>query len=241
MDSPFNLIGPDPVDVVENSIVKPISGREINPDPLGKMLDQLEASIEQPYEIFDNLYTDPVADALTLVEISTELKSPYVSRRLLNPFALARGGPEREDEQKRPIEPGHKPVAPIESSVTPKKDFLTLPQDNSIKPVRDFSPPRPEPARPLDLGRSSGQYPEPTYRMTGHSTGIRNTDNELHLYCYLNDNWVTTEDCDSCPDFENVEYAAEGSKRCRHSYYCYSDDYKKGMDENRNSRNESDE
>jgi len=77
--------------------------------------------------------------------------------------------------------------------------------------------------------------------MRGHSTGIRNIDDEPHLYCYLNDNWITAEDCDSCPDFEDVEYAAEEFKRCRHSYYCYSDDYRKSMDEDLNSRNESDE
>jgi len=241
MDSPYDPRIPGPLEGEQSPVgpSDPVDGPAS--DHLAKVLQELEASIEQPYEALDHLYADPVADALTLVETSTELQCPVISRRILNPFALARGRPEREDEQKRPIEPGHKPVAPMETSVTPQKGLLTLPQDNSIKPGRDFSPPRPKPARPWKLGGPSRQYPEPTYRMMGHSTGIRNIDNEPHLYCYLNDDWVTTEDCDSCADFEDIEYAAEGSKRCRHSYYCYSEDYKKSMDEYLNSRSESDE
>lgn len=237
MDGMYDMPIPEP------PVTQPASTRGVSGDPLCQMLDHLEASIEQPYEMFDNLYTDKVADDLTLVEDSTELQCRFVSRRVLNPFALARGQPEWEDKLKQPIEPGHKPVVTTETPVTPQKDVLAPPQDNSVKLGRFFSPPRSEPVRPRELGGHSREHAGPTYRMTGHYTGIRNSGNGFDWYCNIRRQWVSEDKCDDCPDFEETDYEPEdkADKRCRHSFFTSSEEWDKNVNENLDSDGEIDE
>ena len=43
---------------------------------------------------------------------------------------------------------------------------------------------------------------------------------------YLHDAWMTEDECESCPDFEEDEYASEDEdeKRCKHSIFRLSED-----------------
>jgi hypothetical protein len=79
--------------------------------------------------------------------------------------------------------------------------------------------------------------------MTGHSTGIRNSGNGFDWYCNNRQEWVSKDECDDCPDFEETDYEPEDKedKRCRHSFSTFSEEQDKTEDKNVDSEEPIDE
>lgn len=62
----------------------------------------------------------------------------------------------------------------------------------------------------------SGNFGSPARGMGGGSTGIRNRDDGM-FYCHKFDEWVSTDECKSCPAFEPDENLCDGEEPgCRY-------------------------
>jgi hypothetical protein len=170
------------------------------------------------------------------LEASIERQSPIIDRspNLLNE-TLSRL--ENEIEHQSSVAPKHKQDSPEE--VTPPM------QDGFSQMNRQFHPLFAPSQKPQAFHReplSLRQYPEPIHRMTGHSTGIRNSGNGFDWYCNIRQEWVSEDECDDCPDFEETDYETKDKedKRCRHSFLTLSDDWNKSTGENLDSDGEAD-
>jgi hypothetical protein len=214
------IIGPaslDPLhpmlDALENAIAPPITGANIFADPLGRQLDRLEASIERPLSHPTN------KGYLDALEAAIEQRPP-------DPGHLA-GSQGLMDKM------GHKPDQPLRAAA--QKDAWSS-KEETIPPPKDVLSGTQRPALHTPLSpRAEGrppkepflrQNPEPTYRFTGHSTGVRNTDPPKDWYCYLHQEWVARDRCESCPDFEKAEESAETAEegRCQHTFFSLTEE-----------------
>jgi hypothetical protein len=139
-------------------------------------------------------------------------------------FRLALDRPERELKKKLPVEPELRRDS-IEGTPPSKQEGLPQVLSKGQEPrLIPMPSQRPEVVR-RELA-SSRQYPEPVRRMTGHSTGIRNSGNGFAWYCNIRQEWVSKDECDDCSDFEETDYDPDDKedKRCRHSFFNSNDD-----------------
>lgn len=198
MNSVFGDAIPDPLEVVEHSILQPPWEEDMCLDPFARMLGEFETSVEQPIPPEQEIFADPICDALSCVEASTESQQ-FTAKFFLPDVMLDRL--EASIEQQRP-----KPTL-IDEDPPPMEGGGIVPQDEACGPPvggawgEGFSMPR-------------GQ---PTYRMHRGTTGLRDGGG-LSWYCYLRERPVSAEECDICPDFENSDSVEDdGEERCRHS------------------------
>lgn len=220
-------------------------------DSLCRQLDSIEESIEYqgPIWLKD---CDPLCRELDRVEDSATQLFPSTGP-MPKGFLLALDRPEKEPKSEVLPDPLHEILDRLEKeterqqSTAPPKDTITpsldvFPQLNN-KQSRDvfISSRGPEAFHREPL--TSRQYSESVHKMTGHSTGIRNSGNGFDWYCNIREQWVSRDECDDCPDFEETDYEPEdkADKRCRHSFSSYSSDEDKNVDEHFELGDESDE
>lgn len=213
MDTTNELPLPESPEPLREEPVLPIGN--VPGDPLCRMLDQLEASIEQPVI---NMFPDQLSISLDRLESSIERHTPPV-----DPFPdtlyETLGRLEKEIENQPPVAPG---ASQEEIDPAIQNGFKQMSNRQSPPPFGSLQKPEPFRRESLPLR----QHPEPTYRMRGHSTGIRNSGNGFDWYCNLHQEWVSKDECESCSDFEEPDYVEEGREdvRCRYSYTSSSEE-----------------
>lgn len=203
MDSLFgpSLLGPDPLEPIENSIRQPAWWPDPPLDPLAKVLDHLEASIEQQVPPESEMHTERLGGLLDAAEALVESQRPPGSGFVHDPLHELLDRLESEIEQTC-IKPEPKPEDP--SDPPTEENYGSYESD---PPVQDIGQ--------ISLMR---QYPPPVHRIQGTRTGIRTVGGGPECYCYLHESWVWPDDCHSCTDFEQAEAQAdEGEECCRHS------------------------
>jgi hypothetical protein len=197
-------------------------------DPLCRMLDKLEISVQQPAPIWTK-YADPLCRALDEVEAFMERQDCFIKPPEWPP-RVTFSYPKNEIRQHTQVT-----AEPVQISPTEADRFK---QSDSPIALSKVSLPVNEPLQKVEgIYRipSSKQYPEPSRRMTGHNTGIRNTGHEIAWYCNVHREWVTSDECDSCDDFEETDFTDdEGNVRCQHSFLSDSEE----QDKNENSDTE---
>jgi len=239
MDGTYDMPVPKPPDTLEVDPASPDPVAGISGDPLCRMLGRLEASIEQPAPIWTK-YADPLCSELDRVEASVEQRFPFIDP-MSDGLRYALDRPERELKKKLPVEPELRRDS-IEGTPPSKQEGLPQVLSKGQEPrLIPMPSQRPEVVR-RELA-SSRQYPEPIRRMTGHSTGIRNSGNGFDWYCNIHRQWVAKDECDDCPDFEETDYEPEDKvdKRCRHSFFTSSEEWDKNLNETFDSDDEINE
>jgi len=233
MDGTYDMPIPEPPATPETRPVMPGSTAGIPGDPLCQMLGNLETSIERQVSR-SNMYTDPLGRALDEVEASIE-RHDYVRNPVTEELYEVLCDLEYKIEHQPPMPADPKPVLQEDASLPEQKSFPQVTGNEERRPLI------PSLSRHETTNRepsSSRQYPGPTYRITGQNTGIRNTGHEITWYCNVHREWVSPDECDSCDDFEEADFADdEGNVRCRHSF----PDASNGQDKNVNENSDSDE
>jgi len=216
-------------------------------DPLPRILDGLEASVETPWSSLDATCEDPISQALGQLELSVD----NVSSRELSPeywelFHLAKGS-SGDATQEQAGEPTPGQLSPGGSPVERGEGDFRRPSDgrfsHAVSPTRKQEQPSRE-------QRAPRQHPEPYYHMMGHGAGIRNTgptarrscDAGLDQYCQKHLRWVLARKCPLCPDFEREEQSSSGqdNDHCRHAYFDKPMDWGKTTDDSANSDDQDD-
>jgi hypothetical protein len=234
---PYELPLPEPPASPEAGPVKPnlpIGG--ISGDPLCQILGQLEASIEKTVLIPD-MYPDSLCRTLDKLEASIERQSPIIDRSP-DPLQEILSRIENETEHQLPMAPKHSQDSPEEITLAMQDGFPQVNRQSRL-PFAPSQKPEAFHREPLSLR----QYPEPMHRMTGHSTGIRNSGNGFDWYCNIRQEWVSKDECDDCPDFEETDYDPDDKedKRCRHSFSTFFDEQNKTEDKDTVSEEQADE
>jgi hypothetical protein len=216
MDIPNELPLPEPSVPPQADPAQPILPiGSVSGDPLCRILDRLEASIEQPVPA---MCPDPLCRTLDKLEASIEQQPPvFHSPKPLNEI-LDRLENETEHQT---YTPKHKQDSQEEVAPFMQNDFPLV--------NRQFRHPFAPTQKPETYHRESSplrQYPEPTHRMTGHRTGIRNSGNGFDWYCNVRQEWVSKDECNGCSDFEEPDYVdeSEGDVRCRYSYSTFNEE-----------------
>jgi len=184
------------------------------PDPL----DELERSIEQAFPSDVDMFADPLCRALDDLEISIENQQ---SPDLPAAGSLYGAIDKLEDNVLQGL-----------SNSTQEQVLAT--HDPLYSGVSDFGshgaaggPESKKMGRDSEEGSSERQSSAIVPKMRGRSgSGTGNSGDKAGCYCYLYEVWVTEDECESCTDFEEDEYASkdEGEKRCKHSFFPPSED-----------------
>ena len=202
MDETFDTPIPELPDTPETNPVV-LDPASILGDPLCQMLGKLEASIELPVL---GLSPDPSCD------IPDELES-YVERQ--RPVIDCSPDPMNEilSQLEKRIESRYS-AAPTPQETLPMQ--AGLPQANGQSHPLFAQPQKPQAFKGESLLH---RYPQPTHRIGGQNTGIRNSGNGFDWYCYVRGEWVSKEECGDCPDFEEADYGSDNEdRRCKHSF-----------------------
>lgn len=233
MDVPYELPLPEPPVPPEAGSVQP---NPVSGDQLCRVLGQLEASIEKTTSV-SNAYPDPLCKILDNLEASVEQQRPIIDRSP-DPLQETLSRLENEIEHQSSVALKHKQDSPEEVTSHRQDGFPQINRQSHL-PFAPSQKPEAFHKEPLSLR----QYSEPMHRMTGHSTGIRNSGNGFDWYCNIRQEWVSKDECDDCPDFEETEYETENKedKRCRHSFSTFSEEQDNTADENIDSEDQADE
>jgi len=236
MDIPNELPLPEPPALPQAGPKQPNPAIAVSGDQLCRVLGQLETSIEKTTSV-SNAYPDPLCKILDNLETSVEQQRPIIDRSpdlLQERFSRL----ENEIEHQLPMAPKHKEDS-HEEIVPPTQDGLSQMNRQSRLPFTPSQKPEAFHREPLLLR----QHPEPMHRMSGHSTGIRNSGNGFDWYCNIRQEWVSKDECDDCPDFEETDYdpVDKEDKRCRHSFPTFFEEQNKTEDENTDLEEQTDE
>ena len=238
MDGTYDMPISEPPATPELGQTLPDPTVGISGDAFCHMLDKLEISMKQPVPIWTK-YADPLCRALDEVEASVEQHNQgteLVTEELYEMISKL----EYEIEHQPPVEPKTGQELPKEAPPNRQDNFSQM----QINKQPQLIPPPSQKQETIRRDMSSPkQYREPTYRMTGQYTGIRNLGNEFVWYCNMHRKWVSEEECGSCSDFEKVDYATEDEEeeRCQHSFFNRSDDGNGNVDKYLDSDSETDE
>jgi hypothetical protein len=233
MNETYDMPIPEPPATPEASLAQPDSTTGISVDPLCRMLGNLETSIERQVSR-SNMYTDPLGRALDEVEASIE-HHDHVRNPVTEELYEVLCDLEYKIEHQPPVPAEPKPVLQEDASLPEQKSFSQVISNDERRPlIPSFSRSETTDREP-SLPR---RYPRPTYRMTGQSTGIRNSGRGIVWHCNMRSERVTPDECDSCDDFEEADFTDDdGNVRCRHSFPNASE----GQDKNVNENSDSDE
>ena len=185
------------------------------PDPL----DVFENSLRQWMPLEMNLSADLLYRQLDALEASIENQNP-LGLPLSDPLRGILDSLENSVEQQDSLEWGSGQVLSTEDLSNSGTGRFSLrgqvggPEaEESIQNSEETSAMR--------------QHTERVSKMRGRGgSRVRNSSGESGHYCYLHEAWVTEDECESCPDFEEDEYASEDEdeKRCEHSIFRLSED-----------------
>jgi len=244
-DDPSLPRQPGPQDVPAGSLGPMANQPE---DPLPRILDDLEDSVETPWSSLEAAYEDPTSRALGQLEFSIDrFSSRELSPEYWDLFHQARASSEDTiQEQAVKTAPGQFP---------PGGSLSELGEGGSLRPS-DGRPPRASPLprkqdQPSRERPASRQDPEPYYHMMGHGAGIRNTgptarpsyDPGFDQYCQKHLKWVLARKCPSCPDFEREDQSSSGQEngQCRHAYFDKPMGWNTSPDESADSADQDDQ
>ena len=230
MDETYDMLIPEPpaTPKVSPALPDPTAG-----DPLCRMLDRLETSIEQPV-LPPDMYVDTLCRTLDDLEASV-VRHGSIIEPLTEPLHETLSRLENEIERQTLAAP--KPMEALLYDVGMSRQNAPHSALNKMSRFINESSPITEEVHRMP---SLKQHSEPSRRMTGQNTGIRNSGTELAWYCNIHRKWVYEDECDDCPDFEEIDYATdnEEGEQCKHSFFDMNDD---ADDETFVSRSEDDE
>ena len=187
------------------------------PDPLDAFENSMEQPIPLPPEM--DLYTDPLCRQLDAFEASIENQAP-LGLPLSDSLHGVLDSLENSVEQQDPLEPSSGQVLPTEDLANSGAGRFGL--QGQVR-----GPEAKEPIQDSEETSAGSQHSARIPKMRGRGgSGVRNSSDESGHYCYLHEAWVTEDECESCPDFEEDEYASEDEdeKRCKHSSFRLSED-----------------
>lgn len=233
MGGTYDMPIPEPPATPEVGSALPDLTADFAGDPLCRMLDKLEMSIEQTVPPPD-MYADPLCRTLDGLEASVERHGSIIEP-LTEPLHETLSRLENEIERQTLAAP--KPMEALPDDVGMSRQNAPYSALNKASQSINEVTQKTEGVHRMP---SLKQHSEPSRRMTGHSTGIRNSGHELAWYCNIHRKWVSEDECESCPDFEDLELITEDEKgeRCKHSFFNMNDD---ADDEDFVSRSEDDE
>jgi len=182
------------------------------PDPLDSFENSMEQPIPLPPEI--DLYADPLCRQLDAHESSIENQDP-LGLPLSDALHGVLDSLENSVEQQGPLEPNSEQVLPTRDLANSGTGRFGLQGQVGGPEVRESNQDSKETS-------AESQHSARIPKMRGRGgSGVRNSSDESGQYCYLHEKWVTEDECESCPDFEEDEFALENrdEKRCKHSIF----------------------
>jgi hypothetical protein len=199
MDMGFGPPVPDPfggdfLDTAENEIDRRY------PDPLARMLENLENSIEGSLPP-GGMPDTPPETILDMVERSTE-------RQVIPRTQL----PEHMQDPLHDLMDALETVT--ESQVIEPEKQIEVPASEPVE-VYGFFPQAVAP--PLGEARFLRERPFTECKMKGTQTGIRYNGGGM-IYCRLYEKWLPPDECDRCNAFEPADGAGSDDENCLYAF-----------------------